>query len=133
MRGLRVLALFLLLGCSKRGEAETKWGDPVGIELAGQDLMAAVATEAGHDLDAAAVPELATALAGAAKACPDLKTIGSNTMTLRLSVKGGALLCPPDPKSDPLGQCVAGALDGKPVTKIGNGKLMIQFAGKEAK
>jgi hypothetical protein len=125
----------MLLGCSKQQQVadDTKWGEPVGIELSGEDMVAAVAVEAGHNLDAAAVPELAGAMANVTKACPSIKSIGSSALTIKMSVKDGAIVSPPDPKGDALGQCVAGALDGKPATKLGNGKLMIQFAGKEKK
>ena len=43
-----VLCLLFVAACSKQQVDETKWGDPVGIELAGEDLMAAVAVEAGR-------------------------------------------------------------------------------------
>ncbi len=123
---------FALVAC-KKGADDTKWGEPVGIELAGQDMMAAVAVEAGHDLDTAAVPELATALAAVTKACPAIKTIGSNALSLRMSVKDGTLVSPPDPESDALAQCVARELDGKPAKKLGTTKLMMQIVAKEKK
>lgn len=128
------LAAAAVAACSKPQPADdTKWADPVGIDLAGQDLMAAIAAEAGHDLDAAAIPDLAMALSGAGKACPGVATLGANVLTIRLSVKGGALAAPADAKAAPLGACVAAALDGKPVRKLADGKLMIQLGPKERK
>ena len=121
------------VACSRKQADDTKWGEPVGIELAGQDMLAAVAVEAGHDLDAAAVPELATALLGVTKACPDIKSIGSNALSIRMSVKDGVLASPPDPASEPLSQCAARALDGKPAKKLGTTKLLVQIVAKDKK
>jgi hypothetical protein len=124
--------LFALASC-KRGADDTKWGEPVGIDLTGQDVMAAVAIEAGHEIDGAAVPELATALAGVTKACPAIKTIGTNALSIRMSVKDGTIAAPTDPDSDALAQCVSRELDGKPAKKLGTTKLLVQIVAKEKK
>src|SRR5919108_555746 len=93
--------LLLLVACSKHPVADdTQWGEPVGLDLAGEDLMAAIAVEAGHDLPSNAMPELATAMAGVTKACPSIKTIGSSALTIKMSVKDGSIVSPPDPKSE---------------------------------
>lgn len=128
---MRALVLFLLLAaCNKKQADATKWGEPVGIELAGQDVMAAVAVEAPNEIDSAAMPELATALSAVAKSCPDVKTIGTNTISIKMSAKDGVLVAPTDPTSDALSQCVTHELDGKPAKKLGTTKLYIQIAQK---
>lgn len=130
---MRFLIFAFALASCRKGADETKWGEPVGIELAGQDVMAAVAVEAGHNLDSAAVPELASALVGVTKACPAIKTIGTNALSIRMSVKDGTLASPPDPESDALAQCVSRELDGKPAKKLGTTKLLVQIVAKEKK
>jgi len=130
--------LIFLLACSKKnapphGETdEVQFVDPVGIELSGENVMGAVAAEAGHAIPNEAVPELATALVAALKACPEVKTTANALVSVRLDVEGGALHAP-DEKRDALNACVAKAMDGKPIKNIAPTKLLVQIAPKERK
>jgi hypothetical protein len=127
---MRVWILAIALVACKREPADkVKWGEPVGIELAGEDLIAAVAAESGHDIDNAAVPGLATALASVTKACPDIRGVGTNSVSIQMSAKDGVLSAPAD-TGDPLGLCVAHALDGKAAPKLGTTRLLVQIAAK---
>jgi hypothetical protein len=133
---MRSLLIFLVLCVSCKKEQpvdQTKFGDPVGIELQGEGLMGAVAAEAGHEIPASAVPELATALVAATKACPDLKAtvVSGKYVSVRATVKDGTIQSPPDGNREPLDACVAKAMDGKPVKTLPSTKILVQIASKE--
>ncbi len=95
-------------------------------------LAIAVAAEQGHELDAAVVPDLATALSSAAKACPELRDHlqGGQVVTLHMAAKDGVLSAAPDPL-DPSSTCLAHGLDGKRAAKLGTAKLLLQFGAKD--
>jgi hypothetical protein len=103
-----------------------EFGEPLGIELSGTNLMVAVAAEKGHDIPAAAVPQLATAFASVQHCA--IKEMAS----VHAVVKDGALSAPPDAKRGATSACVAQAIDGKPITSLSATKLLIQIAPAQA-
>ncbi len=121
----------MLVGCTKTestGRASTDaFGEPIGIELSGANLMVAVAAEKGHEIPANAVPELASALAGVQKGCT-ISAVAQVTAT----VKDGALSAPTDAKMDASSACVAKAIDGKGVKSLTPGKILFQVAPGKA-
>ena len=125
MRVLIVLTIAGVAGCSKAASVE-EFGEPLGIELSGTNLMVAVAAEKGHDIPAAAVPQLATAFASAQHCA--IKEMAS----VHAVVKDGALSVPPDAKRSAASTCVAQAIDGKPITSLSATKLLIQVAPAKA-
>jgi hypothetical protein len=122
---MRLLFVLTIASCAKAASVE-EFGEPIGIDLSGANLMVAVAAEKGHELPAAAVPELASALVGVQRC--GIKEMAS----VHAAVKDGALSAPPDAKRKAAGACVASAIDGKPVKSLSSMKLLIQVAPAKA-
>jgi len=117
-----------IAACTKASGGGAEFGEPVGIELSGANLMVAVAPEKGHEIPASAVPELASALAGVQRGC----TI-QDTAQVTATVKDGAIAAPQTPTMDAASACVAKAIDGKNVKSVPAGKILIQIAHGSAK
>jgi len=122
-----VLASFALLSVAAcdskpRGEAKAgrQYGEPIGIELQASGpipaLSMAVAVTKGRDPSVMVGP-LATALYGAARACPEfVKAMSAGkTARLELGAEKDALLALGAPADEVGGQCMTTALGGKTV------------------
>jgi len=109
------------VGCTKAANA-VEFGEPIGIEITGANVMVAVAAEHGHEIAAASIPELATALASV-KQCAV-----TGLASVHAAVKDGVISAPPDSKQDAASACVARAIDGKPVKSLSSSKLLVQVA-----
>lgn len=129
LRPLFFVGLGILLACSKAQPtaSATEYGEPIGIDL-GANLMVAVAAEKGHDVPGAAVPELAVTFAGVQKDC----TVDKFT-SLEVAVKDGVIAAPSDPKMSATAACVAKSVDGKHIKSLASSKLLIQVTPKTTK
>jgi hypothetical protein len=126
MRPFFVLTIAFATSCAKAPSGD-EFGEPIGIDLSGANLMVAVAAEKGHELPATAVPELASALVGVQRC--GIKEMAS----VHAAVKDGALSASPDAKRNAMAACVASVMDGKPVKSLAPMKLLIQVAPAKAK
>ncbi len=141
-----LLAASALAGChtsssssEKKPPAAVEYGAPVGIQFGGSGglpvlLAAAAAPKSEPALDDAVVPDLATALYAAATHCPDLMTVVGNgdAVSVRFGVAGEVLKSGAE-GDDPVGKCMAQAMDGKHVKGLHGSSVLIQVMAQQKK
>ncbi len=130
-KAFSLLWLVTCVACTKSGGGDEKLGEPVGVRVeSGSSTTLEAAFAAKQGLDAAPmVPAFASALAKAAKACPNVGAeLGDNAARLKGTLKAGKLKMDPATSDTPKAvACVATSLEGSDLGQNAETPLVIEL------